>query len=353
MVLTHSRFENRSRTTRSRVLQSFALPDEAVELHFILRDTTHNTQPLKHTTTQHNNTTQPHNTTHTTHTDTHAPTHTHQHHSPLLPALLLSLAHAHANAHVHARVFVSVCICIWIRVRVCTCICVSVSVSVSVPSTMVSCVFESSRKPQHSKWNCVGTKRPRHIHMNTPKIRILQKKNFRDDKIRIRICYLIPKNPEIVRIYFRWNSTALSLVRSLDTRTCVSLRWHCKFFPFFVRGGGLGILRSALAPLSWSGEVCTIDASGGGCGVSLRWSVPSSISVRSDRAWRSLYPVWIRSWCRLRVDTLDLSRDARRPLMEFEAGLSFWYPVHRQRAVGIMSTGTRPPELGAPTYGYG
>ena len=53
LVLTHSRFENRSRTTRSRFLQSFALPDEAVELHFILRDTTHNTPLLKHTTTQH------------------------------------------------------------------------------------------------------------------------------------------------------------------------------------------------------------------------------------------------------------------------------------------------------------
>ena len=40
--------------------------------------------------------------------------------------------------------------------------------------------------------------------MNTPKIRILQK-NFRNDKIRIRICYFIPKTPEIVRIYFRPN----------------------------------------------------------------------------------------------------------------------------------------------------
>ena len=32
-----------------------------------------------------------------------------------------------------------------------------------------------------------------------------------------------------------------------------------------------------------------------------------------------------------------------RPLMEFEAGLSFWGPVHRHRAVGVMSTGTWPP----------
>ena len=37
------------------------------------------------------------------------------------------------------------------------------------------CYHQSSRKPQHSKWNCVGTNKPRHIHMNTPKIRILRK----------------------------------------------------------------------------------------------------------------------------------------------------------------------------------
>ena len=43
------------------------------------------------------------------------------------------------------------------------------------------CYHQSSRKPPHSKWNCVGTNRPRHIHMNTPKIRILQK-NFRANK---------------------------------------------------------------------------------------------------------------------------------------------------------------------------
>ena len=78
LVLTHSRFENRSRTTRSRVLQSFALPDEAVELHFILRDTTHNTQPLKHTTTQHT-------TQNNTNPPTHRPTH---HHSPPPPSPL-------------------------------------------------------------------------------------------------------------------------------------------------------------------------------------------------------------------------------------------------------------------------
>ena len=32
------------------------------------------------------------------------------------------------------------------------------------------CHHEPSRTPQHSKWNCVGTNRPRHIHMNAPKI---------------------------------------------------------------------------------------------------------------------------------------------------------------------------------------
>ena len=79
---------------------------------------THNTQTLKHTTTQHN-------TQHNTHTHqhmltnptTHRPT---QHHSSLLS---LSLAHAHANAHVHARVFVYVCRCICTCVCTCVCMC--------------------------------------------------------------------------------------------------------------------------------------------------------------------------------------------------------------------------------------
>ena len=91
------------------------------------------------------------------------------------------------------------------------------------PSTMVSfffcnifyifsCYPESSKTPQHSKWNCVGTNRQQHKYMyghivcdwtlNTPKIRIVQKNNFRSDNNRIRICYLIPKAPEIVRIIF-------------------------------------------------------------------------------------------------------------------------------------------------------
>ena len=37
--LTHIQFENKSRTTRSRFLQSFALPDKAVELQLIPRET--------------------------------------------------------------------------------------------------------------------------------------------------------------------------------------------------------------------------------------------------------------------------------------------------------------------------
>ena len=40
----------------------------------------------------------------------------------------------------------------------------------------------------------MGTKSPRHIHMNTPKIRILQKNNFRDDKIRMLINSKTPRN---------------------------------------------------------------------------------------------------------------------------------------------------------------
>ena len=83
------------------------------------------------------------------------------------------------------------------------------------------CYHQSSRKPQHSKWNCVGTNRQRHIHMNTPKIRILQKNNLRNDQNRIRICQLIPKkNPEIVRIGFgrnrntQWSPSSSSNVLS-------------------------------------------------------------------------------------------------------------------------------------------
>ena len=93
--LTHSRFP---------IPPIIRLPDEAVVLHFILRDTT-----TTHTTTHNHSNTQQHTQTHThqhilTNPPTHRPT---QHHSPSLPPLLLSLPHA--NAHVHARVFVYVC----------------------------------------------------------------------------------------------------------------------------------------------------------------------------------------------------------------------------------------------------
>ena len=97
LALTHLRFENRWRTTRSGVLQSFALPDEAVELHFVLRDNTH-----QHTHTR-TNTYSP------THPPTDPPT------TPPLPSLPSpshTHVHANANAHVHARVFVYVCMCI-------------------------------------------------------------------------------------------------------------------------------------------------------------------------------------------------------------------------------------------------
>ena len=55
-------------------------------------------------------------------------------------------------------------------------VCQQTSLTKKIYTYICTCHHESSRKPQHSKWNCVGTKRPRHIHMNTPKIRILQKK---------------------------------------------------------------------------------------------------------------------------------------------------------------------------------
>ena len=68
------------------------------------------------------------------------------------------------------------------------------------------CYYESSRTPQHSKWNCVGTNRPQHVHMyghivcawtlNPPKIRIVHKnvhkvvwnKFWRDKSKQTRKC---------------------------------------------------------------------------------------------------------------------------------------------------------------------
>ena len=54
---------------------------------------------------------------------------------------------------------------------------------------MLICYHESSRTPQHSKWNCVGANRPQHKHIFSHmvcvielwthlKIRIVQKKSF-------------------------------------------------------------------------------------------------------------------------------------------------------------------------------
>ena len=83
--LTHSRFENRSKITCSRVLQSFALPDEAVELHF--SSPTNDKHPPTHRPTHH-----PPSPTRTQHKHTNAHAHTN--------------AQAHANAHAHVFVFV-------------------------------------------------------------------------------------------------------------------------------------------------------------------------------------------------------------------------------------------------------
>ena len=126
LVLTHSRFENKSTTTRSRVLQSVAIPDEAVELHFILRDTTHNTQPLRHTT---------HNTTHTQkHAHATAPTHTLQptHPTPLSspPSPHPSPSHTHTQTHMYMHVYL--CMCKYMHIYMCICISISVSACVSV-----------------------------------------------------------------------------------------------------------------------------------------------------------------------------------------------------------------------------
>ena len=89
------KFENRSRTTRFRVLQSFALPDEAVELHFLswgtlrresaVRFESNERQKTTHRPTHHHHSSPPPPSTHTHHTHSHkhqhkdTQTHTHTH----------------------------------------------------------------------------------------------------------------------------------------------------------------------------------------------------------------------------------------------------------------------------------
>ena len=109
LVLTHSRFENRSRTTRSRVLQSFALPDEAVELHFYREGTTH----------------------------TYAPTHTHQPthpwtHPPPLPSPPSPLPPTRTRTRKRTCTCTCICVCVSVSVCVSVGVCVSVNVRVRV-----------------------------------------------------------------------------------------------------------------------------------------------------------------------------------------------------------------------------
>ena len=99
LVLTHSRFENRSRTTSSRVLQSFALPDEAVELHFHPEGHCGGNQHTTHTHTHQHTLTNP---------PSQRPTH---HHSP----------HPPTRTRTRKRTCTCTCVCV-LYVHVCVCV---------------------------------------------------------------------------------------------------------------------------------------------------------------------------------------------------------------------------------------
>ena len=132
---------------------------------------------------------------HVTRTNTYSPTHRPtQHHSPPLPSPL-------PPPRTRKRTCTCTCICVCVCICImCMCMCAYVYVYESARDCarenvydlpqwfhvilanisyrykhIKTCHHESSRKPQHSKWNCVGTTRPRHIHMNAPKIRIVKK----------------------------------------------------------------------------------------------------------------------------------------------------------------------------------
>ena len=112
-ILHILKFENRSRTTRARFLQSFAFPDKAVQFQLsggTLRRERQTQHPPTHPPppllslphTQHTHTITYTNTN--TNTKTHTQRHTHTH----TTAYAHTNAHAHAHVYVHARVYVNV-----------------------------------------------------------------------------------------------------------------------------------------------------------------------------------------------------------------------------------------------------
>ena len=133
--------------------------------------------------------------THNTHirTNTNSPTHPPTdppNTTPLssLPSSSPSPSHTHTQTHMYMHVYL--CMCVYMHMYMCMCMymymfstfhhgfmsfCYISYIYIHL-TYIYTCYHQSSRKPQHSKWNCVGTNMPRHIHMNTPKIRILQKK---------------------------------------------------------------------------------------------------------------------------------------------------------------------------------
>ena len=72
------------------------------------------------------------------------------------------------------------------------------------------CYRESSKTPQHSKWNCVGANRPQHmLHVVHQKFESFKKKSRRKSNSNLLINSKTPP-PEIVRIGFRPNSARSS-----------------------------------------------------------------------------------------------------------------------------------------------
>ena len=84
-------------------------------------------------------------------------------------------------------------------------------------------------------------------------------------------------------------------------------------------------------------------SSGGVCGVSLRWSVPSSIRFSTDRARRSHLPSVGSQLVPAPGGYAWISRVARRPLMSLWQGRRFGALCLGTGPEGVMSTGTWPP----------
>ena len=158
MDLTHFQFENRSRATRCRFLQSFAVPDEAAQFQ--------------------------------------------QSWGTLRRVTWFGLSPPSSPSSTNMCVCMCMCMCMSAYVYVYECVRVLFMTFHNSFMFLLHLAYiyffyhQSSRTPQHSEWNCVGTDRPQHMHMYGHCVWLnfehtknsKRSKKICDEQNRIRIC---------------------------------------------------------------------------------------------------------------------------------------------------------------------